>query len=113
VKLGSYYRNVWERVWWDWVAFLKAQIVVSLIGAIIGAVVTGWKSAEVGEAFNTRLALSAAVVAARAHAAGLRALLRDGAVATARSSRRPASVSSSGGRTSAVWPSSVNAGSSS
>jgi hypothetical protein len=66
VGLGSYYRTVWARASRDTVAFLKSQILVGLVVAVVTALVTGRVSADVGEAFNVRVAVYAAVVAAAA-----------------------------------------------
>jgi hypothetical protein len=61
VGLGSYYQKVWARAWRDTVAFLKAHVLVGLAITVFTPVVTGVVSADVGEAFNARVAVYAAI----------------------------------------------------
>jgi hypothetical protein len=70
VGLGSYYQRVWQRAWRDTVAFSKAQIVFSLVGALIVAGVTYRISADMDEPFNVKVAAYAAILAAMVIAAG-------------------------------------------
>jgi hypothetical protein len=70
VVLVSYYRTVGARAWRDTAAFLKAQIVFSLLGALIVAVVTYRISADIGEPFNVKVAAYAAILAAMVVALG-------------------------------------------
>jgi hypothetical protein len=60
----AYHRAVWSRGWRDTVTFVKAHVLVGLAIAVITALATGWVSADLGEAFNTRVAVYAAVAAA-------------------------------------------------
>jgi hypothetical protein len=64
MSLGAYNRAIWSRAWRDTVTFLKAHVVVGLVIAVITAAVTGWVSADIGESFNVRVAIFAAVVTA-------------------------------------------------
>jgi hypothetical protein len=64
VGLGRYYRIVWARAWRATVAFLKAQIITSLAVTVQAAVVTGTVSTDIGEQFNPRVAVYAALLAA-------------------------------------------------
>jgi hypothetical protein len=66
VGLISYHCTVYARAARDTTAFLKAQVLVGLLIAVATAIVIGWASADVGETFNMRVAIYAAVVAAAA-----------------------------------------------
>jgi hypothetical protein len=57
-------RAVWSRGWRDTVTFVKAHVLGGLVIAVVTAIVTGWASADIGEAFNVRVAIYGAVVAA-------------------------------------------------
>ena len=60
----AYQGIVWTRAWRDTVAFLKAHVLVGLVIAVVTALVMGRVSADIGEAFNVRVAICAAVAAA-------------------------------------------------
>jgi len=63
VGLGSYYRMVWARAWRDTVAFLLRQgIPLGLVVVVLTAAVTWYESVGVGERFNPRIPVYAAVV---------------------------------------------------
>lgn len=60
--LRSYYGAVWARAWRDTAMFVKTEVVIGLAVGVVAAIVTGRESAELGEAFNERLAIYALVV---------------------------------------------------
>jgi hypothetical protein len=60
----AYYGAVWSRAWRDTVTFVKAHVLGGLVIAVVTAIVTGLASADIGEAFNVRVAIYAAVAAA-------------------------------------------------
>jgi hypothetical protein len=64
VTFWAYYRSICVRAWRDTVAFLKAHVLVGLVTAVATAVVIYWVSVDMGEPFNVRVAVYAAVVAA-------------------------------------------------
>jgi hypothetical protein len=66
VGIRSYYRTVCARAWRDTLAFLKAHVLVGLAVTLFTAVVTGVVSVDVGETFNARVAIYAAVWASAA-----------------------------------------------
>jgi hypothetical protein len=64
VGLGSYYRMVWARAGRDTAAFLLRQgIPLGLVVAVLTIAVTWFESAGVGERFNPRIPVYAAIVA--------------------------------------------------